>query len=351
MLKIEPGVSSESFAHLSPYVARRAVNYVKKNIRIEWAPKNADELINGEKPGAIITGAHLRRANSRNVRDEVRKAMESIGNVVQSNRLPIVTRPYVSVHADPFFRLSDDEFDSYLTEIDREAGERNIDFLIENTTPRIDSHNKIWAYDLDAFVARFRPIIEKCPNIHFNFDIAHLGRSTETAYRVMDKVFKAAIDGIPIGTMLLYGLTKEELQVYKNLEFVLSHTKVLHWSRTRGVPTEEGKIFRAIRGIVQRFPKQMDSFAELLQGVYSKIENATAVHISVISNPSLFIELLMLLDNFNFQGLYIIESSGMSQIGRELQEPFLKELGALKIYTQILLAFHNRHGRSLLDSL
>lgn len=318
-------VSSKMFDKWTPRIAPESVNFARRS-GLEWVIDKAEDLNPALRPSDIVSGIHFRAMKSRGFQHELDLIVPQVRIIVDASSERTIARPYISFHTDLLATLKDHEIDQYLHKLNEQAEKEGILILLENTTPRIDGANKDWCYDPHAFVSRFKNIFESCPNIRVNLDLAHLGLSTKKPYQVLHKFYLASTRGAATDNILTR-MNREEIELYKDLAYIIGKTEVVHWSRTRGEPMLERKDFRVAQAIVSKLPRDI---GELIHNkVYSWYDNVLYAHFSIISNPKLLYELSRLMDHFNFQGLYVIESHGAVQRGREWQAPFKEELQAL----------------------
>ncbi len=324
-------VSSEMSSHgITRRIAPEADHYARMT-GLELVIGSWKDLMK-PLPGTIFSGVHFRPTRWKGFEKQIGEIIPQVAGLVRGSGVVFVGDPYLSFHTDLLARLDDPK--KYLRELDILAKKNEIKILIENTTPREDKGNKLWCYDPHEFVQMFRDVLDECPNIRVNLDLAHLGLSTEKPYQALHKFYLAAIHGKPI-EQIINEMTSQEAQIFNDMDYIISKTDVIHWSRTRGKPMEQRPGFRIAQAIISRLP---ESGAELFHNkVYSKLENFLHGHFSIISNPALFVELLYLLNYFGFRGLYVIESPGSMQIARERKIPFREEIDAIKAMTQSFL--------------
>ena len=227
---------------------------------------------------------------------------------------------YVSFHLQDLSLLSDEKVREKLRWLEEEASKIGIDILLENTTPRVDRGLLKEFYSLIAFYNKHATLMEQeqLPHLGFCLDIAHLGLAEPEVFSVLAKVYQTKKEGWPYLTMLL---NYEERQLFQAWQSVLARTKVIHWSRAKGLnPIEERRFFRVFKRLSGLILKE--ELKEKAYNFYSLLENIFSAHYPIATNSDLFVTIFTIVKDLGWEGKIVIESPAILEMVRSHQRPF-----------------------------
>jgi len=288
-------ISTEALSGLPSCFEGRLVPPAVKKELVVASPEEIGDDVDWER----ISGVHYRTEKKENFFQDCEMIMAKV----------VGKAKYVTIHLENLRKLSSENLEEKLIELNERAQDAGVFLLLENVTPLVDDTDLGSEFrSVFAFEKKHGEVLNRLQNIGYCLDIAHLGLAEPHVLRVWERVFESRLSGVKNLSQIL---SDEELEIWELTQSVISRTKTIHWSRARErrKPVDQGVIFRTARFLAQSFPQGMlGSISERIHNLYTKAENVSGAHLSLISNPNMFSMILAVLEELNWQGEIVLES-------------------------------------------